>query len=109
MCVNAGQKTQNVWGNPETGYKSFQIRDVEEHITSRAHERAIKICENLTKNLRLEDYIQNQIEVKHSPKKISIKDYHLEYHNLFYNIYWVASKRFQSELLQISTNTPDKI
>ena len=64
MCVNAGQKTQNVWGNPETGYKLLQIRDVEKHITSRARERAIKICENLTKNLRLEGYIQNQIEVR---------------------------------------------
>ena len=58
------KKTQNIWGNPETGYKSLQIRDVEKHITSRARERAIKICENLTKNLRLEGYIQNQIEVR---------------------------------------------
>ena len=85
ICIDAKEKSRNIWGDPEIGCKIFKKYTCERHQESETHLKAVKTIKVVQKTLNI-DYFQKSCSGK---TKIELEgQFHEEYQNLFKNIIW---------------------
>ena len=97
ICIQAGKRVQNIWGDITKGCPVFKAKSCEQHAISLAHQEALslikssktKITSFFTKPHNLEEQA-----IQRNPQNALP----LSYKNLFENTYWVCK-----EELPIST------
>ena len=90
VCIQAGSRTHNLWGDIEKGFKNFTKKDAERHNSSTTHKNA-KIALEKIKKMKIDSYLEKKFS-KIDQDMLLKPSWMEEYRNLFLNIFWGCRK-----------------